>query len=236
MHIREEAAERHTLSVTVDNEAGILARIAGMFSSRGYNIESLTVAETDTSEHLSRITVVTSGTLYHNASNGNALDTLSGGTFAFTDANAGAGKTVTTSGVAVNDGNSGGNYTLSYADNTTSTINRALLTFAGTVATKAYDGTTAATLAGYTLTGFAGSGASRQVGQCACLLQESLCFGQQGGSRASQGHAALGPLEQRRADIRLQSLDCLRQRRLRHVQACGRAPEVTFFGDSHEIP
>jgi filamentous hemagglutinin family protein len=101
--------------------------------------------------------VVTSGTLYHNASNGNALDTLSGGTFAFTDANAGAGKTVTTSGVAVNDGNSGGNYTLSYADNTTSTINRALLTFAGTVATKAYDGTTAATLAGYTLTGFAGS-------------------------------------------------------------------------------
>ena len=61
MHIREEAAERHTLSVTVDNEAGILARIAGMFSSRGYNIESLTVADVTEDESVSRITIVTSG-------------------------------------------------------------------------------------------------------------------------------------------------------------------------------
>src|ERR1700760_1700775 len=61
MHIREEAAERHTLSVTVDNEAGILARIAGMFSSRGYNIESLTVADVTADESVSRITIVTSG-------------------------------------------------------------------------------------------------------------------------------------------------------------------------------
>ncbi len=61
MHIREEAAERHTLSVTVDNEAGILARIAGMFSSRGYNIESLTVADVNEDESVSRITIVTSG-------------------------------------------------------------------------------------------------------------------------------------------------------------------------------
>jgi acetolactate synthase-1/3 small subunit len=61
MHIREEAAGRHTLSVTVDNEAGILARIAGMFSSRGYNIESLTVADVNEDESVSRITIVTHG-------------------------------------------------------------------------------------------------------------------------------------------------------------------------------
>jgi acetolactate synthase-1/3 small subunit len=61
MHIRTEAIERHTLSVTVDNEAGILARIAGMFSARGYNIESLTVADVTEDAAISRITVVTSG-------------------------------------------------------------------------------------------------------------------------------------------------------------------------------
>ena len=62
MHIKPETSERHTLSVIVDNEAGILARIAGLFSSRGYNIESLTVAEVDAEAGISRITVVTSGT------------------------------------------------------------------------------------------------------------------------------------------------------------------------------
>jgi len=51
--------ERHTLSVLVDNEPGILARIAGLFSARGYNIESLTVSETEHEKGLSRITVVT---------------------------------------------------------------------------------------------------------------------------------------------------------------------------------
>ncbi|MBV8535714.1 MAG: acetolactate synthase small subunit [Alphaproteobacteria bacterium] len=56
------AIERHTISVIVDNEPGILARVVGLFSGRGYNIESLTVAETDSREHRSRITVVTSGT------------------------------------------------------------------------------------------------------------------------------------------------------------------------------
>jgi acetolactate synthase-1/3 small subunit len=61
MHIRPEVIERHTLSVTVDNEAGILARIAGMFSARGYNIESLTVADVTEDESVSRITIVTSG-------------------------------------------------------------------------------------------------------------------------------------------------------------------------------
>jgi acetolactate synthase I/III small subunit len=54
--------ERHTIAVLVDNEPGILARVVGLFSGRGYNIDSLTVAEVDPSENLSRITVVTSGT------------------------------------------------------------------------------------------------------------------------------------------------------------------------------
>jgi acetolactate synthase-1/3 small subunit len=54
--------ERHTIAVLVDNEAGVLARVVGLFSGRGYNIESLTVAETDHAAHTSRVTVVTSGT------------------------------------------------------------------------------------------------------------------------------------------------------------------------------
>ncbi|MCX7557307.1 acetolactate synthase small subunit [Xanthomonadaceae bacterium JHOS43] len=53
---------RVTLSVLVDNEAGALARVVGLFSGRGYNIESLTVGETDHQKHTSRITIVTSGT------------------------------------------------------------------------------------------------------------------------------------------------------------------------------
>ena len=54
--------ERHTIAVLVDNEPGILARVVGLFSGRGYNIESLTVAEVDSRNNLSRITIVTSGT------------------------------------------------------------------------------------------------------------------------------------------------------------------------------
>ncbi|SLN60172.1 acetolactate synthase small subunit [Pseudooctadecabacter jejudonensis] len=54
--------ERHTLAVLVENEPGVLARVIGLFSGRGYNIESLTVAEVDHTGHLSRITVVTTGT------------------------------------------------------------------------------------------------------------------------------------------------------------------------------
>ncbi len=54
--------ERHTIAVLVDNEPGVLARVIGLFSGRGYNIESLTVSETDVRKHLSRITIVTSGT------------------------------------------------------------------------------------------------------------------------------------------------------------------------------
>ncbi|WP_315760497.1 acetolactate synthase small subunit [Sphingomonas sp. Y38-1Y] len=60
MHIREEQRERHTLAVLVDNEPGILARIAGLFSGRGYNIESLTVTDVSEDEAVSRITIVTS--------------------------------------------------------------------------------------------------------------------------------------------------------------------------------
>ena len=54
--------ERHTIAVLVDNEPGILARVVGLFSGRGYNIDSLTVAEVDRTNRLSRITIVTSGT------------------------------------------------------------------------------------------------------------------------------------------------------------------------------
>lgn len=57
----EELVERHTLSILVDNEAGVLGRITGLFSSRGYNIESLTVADITEDEAVSRITIVTSG-------------------------------------------------------------------------------------------------------------------------------------------------------------------------------
>ena len=62
MQIKEAPKERHTLSVTVTNEPGILARIAGMFSARGSNIESLTVADISDDDMISRITIVTSGT------------------------------------------------------------------------------------------------------------------------------------------------------------------------------
>jgi acetolactate synthase-1/3 small subunit len=54
--------EKHTISVLVDNEPGVLARVIGLFSGRGYNIESLTVAEVDAEQKVSRITIVTSGT------------------------------------------------------------------------------------------------------------------------------------------------------------------------------
>ena len=59
---RHDPNETHTLSVLVANEPGVLARVIGLFSGRGYNIESLTVSETESQKHLSRITIVTTGT------------------------------------------------------------------------------------------------------------------------------------------------------------------------------
>ena len=60
--VGETVIEPHTIAVLVENEAGVLARVIGLFSGRGYNIESLTVEETDAEAGVSRITVVTSGT------------------------------------------------------------------------------------------------------------------------------------------------------------------------------
>jgi acetolactate synthase-1/3 small subunit len=57
-----DVIERHTLAVMVENEPGVLARVIGLFAGRGYNIESLTVAEVDHEGNLSRITIVTTGT------------------------------------------------------------------------------------------------------------------------------------------------------------------------------
>jgi acetolactate synthase I/III small subunit len=57
-----ERVENRTLCVLVDNEPGVLARVIGLFSGRGYNIDSLTVSETEHEKHLSRITIVTRGT------------------------------------------------------------------------------------------------------------------------------------------------------------------------------
>ena len=62
MEERHDPNETHTLSVLVQNEPGVLARVIGLFSGRGYNIESLTVSETESQKHLSRITIVTTGT------------------------------------------------------------------------------------------------------------------------------------------------------------------------------
>src|SRR3978361_2577334 len=59
---RHDPIASHTLSVLVQNEPGVLARVIGLFSGRGYNIESLTVSETESQKHLSRITIVTTGT------------------------------------------------------------------------------------------------------------------------------------------------------------------------------
>ena len=59
---KKEKFDTHIIVVWVDNEAGVLARIAGLFSGRGYNIESLAVAEVDKKLNISRITIVTTGT------------------------------------------------------------------------------------------------------------------------------------------------------------------------------
>ncbi len=63
MFKRKEDVKSHTIAILVDNEPGVLARVIGLFSGRGYNIESLTVAEVSHRKNLSRITIVTSGTM-----------------------------------------------------------------------------------------------------------------------------------------------------------------------------
>ena len=60
--LREQKSDTHIIVVWVDNEAGVLARVVGLFSGRGYNIESLAVAEVDAKKSISRITIVTKGT------------------------------------------------------------------------------------------------------------------------------------------------------------------------------
>lgn len=62
MNVLNATNKSHTISVLVNNEAGVLARVIGLFSGRGYNIDSLTVAEIETDKKLSKITIVTSGT------------------------------------------------------------------------------------------------------------------------------------------------------------------------------
>ena len=62
MSANKEALVQHTMSILVDNEPGVLARVVGLFSGRGYNIDSLTVSETEHEEHVSRVTIVTTGT------------------------------------------------------------------------------------------------------------------------------------------------------------------------------
>ncbi|HJN22905.1 MAG TPA: acetolactate synthase small subunit, partial [Rhodospirillales bacterium] len=62
MTASDENIQFHTIAILVNNEPGVLARVIGLFSGRGYNIDSLTVAEVKHSENLSRITIVTSGT------------------------------------------------------------------------------------------------------------------------------------------------------------------------------
>ncbi|WP_137679166.1 acetolactate synthase small subunit [Aurantiacibacter suaedae] len=61
MKINHRESERHVLAIMVDNEAGILAKIAGLFTARGYNIDSLTVADITNDHAISRITIVTNG-------------------------------------------------------------------------------------------------------------------------------------------------------------------------------
>ncbi|UAB77059.1 acetolactate synthase small subunit [Erythrobacter sp. SCSIO 43205] len=61
MKIKSAQSERHVLTITVDNEPGILAKITGLFTARGYNIDSLTVADISDDHAISRITVVTNG-------------------------------------------------------------------------------------------------------------------------------------------------------------------------------
>jgi hypothetical protein len=116
-------------------------------SKANLTVSTINVTKTyDGSLTAAGVAIVTSGTLYSNASNSNTQDSLSGGSFAFTNANAGTGiKTVSVSGITVSDGYSGGNYTVTQADNSTSTISKTNLTVSTSNVTKTYDGSLTAT-------------------------------------------------------------------------------------------
>ncbi len=156
-------------------------RLGGLYSDqRGYDISyagsSLTVDKAALTVTTGAVTKTYDGTT---AAAGSAIasagtqlfgsDTFSGGSFAFTDKNAGSGKTVTVSGVTINDGNGGNNYTVTYADNTASTIDKAALTVTTGAVTKTYDGTTAAA-------GSAIAGAGTQLGVGDTLSGGSFAF------------------------------------------------------------
>lgn len=104
----------------------------------------LVIGSTDVSKTYDGTTTANGSAVAVSATQLFDTDSLSGGSFAFTDKNAGTGKTVTVSGVTVNDGNGGNNYTVSYANNTGSTINKASLLISSVDVNRVYDGTTAA--------------------------------------------------------------------------------------------
>ena len=144
-------------SLALTNGTGLASNytLTGGTHTGTINKANLTISTSDVTKtydgNLSALgtATVASGALFNNANNGGALDSISGGTFAYTNANVGIGnKTVTTGGVTVTDGNSGGNYNVTYADNTTSTINKRDITAVTGIAAnnKTYDGNTNATL------------------------------------------------------------------------------------------
>ena len=147
-------ASYNTSSANVGQQALVLS---GLYSAQtgGYDLNvvngtgtinkaSLTISSSDVTKTYDATTSAAGSAVAAGGTQLFGSDTLTGGTFAFTDKNAGTGKTVTVSGVTVNDGNNGGNYTVTYADNTNSSINKAALSITSTNASKTYDATTSA--------------------------------------------------------------------------------------------
>ncbi|SFU52012.1 Extended Signal Peptide of Type V secretion system [Polaromonas sp. YR568] len=172
--------------------SNVTARNAGSYrtgyysNQQGYDIigGGLDIAKADltltTSDVVKTYDGTTSAAGTAVATAGTALlggDTASGGAFAFTNKNVGTGnKTVTAAGVTVNDGNGGNNYNVSYADNTSSTINKANLTVTADAVTKTYDGTTSAAGSG-TVGTLAGAGAGEVVNTAATQAFTDKNFG-----------------------------------------------------------
>ena len=148
-------SEAVTTAITLGS--GSNGALAGNYSLTQPTLANVTIAKAPLTVSTSNVSktydgttaatgvdVVVTGTLYTNASNNNTADTLTGGTFAFSNKNAGGGnKTVTVSGITVSDGNGGNNYTVTEANNTTSTITPRALTITAAASSKTYDGTTA---------------------------------------------------------------------------------------------